>query len=198
VDLDWLLEPAHFNTRAEVLDRPSPVPSEAGIYGWYFKEAPSAVPLDGTHAHAGCHLLYVGIAPKKPVADTPSRRTLRDRLREHYNLNAEGSTLRLSLGCLLGLELRRISSRKNPGTARRMTFGLEGEAELDAWMADHAFVVWAPTAAAWELEHELLTALALPLNLDANSHGAFHAQLSQIRAEAKARARLLPPIEGAG
>jgi hypothetical protein len=31
-------------SRAEVLDRPSPVPKSAGIYGWYLRQLPPGVP----------------------------------------------------------------------------------------------------------------------------------------------------------
>jgi hypothetical protein len=41
------------------------------------------------------------------------------------------------LGCLVGLELRRVSSGK------RMTFGEAGEAALGQWTANHARVCWA-------------------------------------------------------
>lgn len=194
--LDWLLRPEKLWTREEVLASPSPVPSEAGIYGWYFRDPPPLVPLSGTHGYEDCHLLYLGICPKQPsAAGMASRRTLRHRLREHYRLNAYGSTLRLSLGCLIGLELRRISSAKNPGSATRLTFGPEGEARLNSWMGEHAFVVWNPCGNAWDLEHELLQQLTLPLNLEANSHSAFHSGLTQLRAQARERARALPPID---
>ena len=57
----------------------------------------------------------------------------------HYRGNAEGSTLRKTLGCLLadhlGIDLRRVDS----GTRR--TFG-DGEAALSQWMAGNAFVSW--------------------------------------------------------
>lgn len=48
-------------------------------------------------------LLYVGISPKAPPSNggAPSRSTLRKRLQTHYRGNAEGSTLRKTLGCLL-------------------------------------------------------------------------------------------------
>jgi hypothetical protein len=38
--LDGLVRPAHLWSRAEVLARPSPVPSRPGVYGWYFRELP--------------------------------------------------------------------------------------------------------------------------------------------------------------
>lgn len=194
--VDDLLKPARLYTRAEVLARPSPVPSAGGVYGWYFDAPPGPTPVGDAHLWEGSHLLYVGIAPKQPpVGRRPSSRTMADRLREHYNLNAEGSTLRLTLGCLLGLELRRIASRKNPGTAKRMTFGPDGEARLNDWMETHARVVWHECAEPWVLEHDLLRQLALPLNLDANSHSAFHAELTTLRATAKREARSLLPLD---
>ncbi|HEV8559512.1 MAG TPA: hypothetical protein VGR06_24485, partial [Actinophytocola sp.] len=54
-------------------------------------------------------LLYVGIAPRH-IATRISRQNVRSRVRCHFQGNAEGSTLRLTLGCLLGLELRRVGS----------------------------------------------------------------------------------------
>ncbi|WP_394816014.1 GIY-YIG nuclease family protein [Streptomyces gibsoniae] len=44
----------------------------------------------------------------------------------------------------------------------------------------------------WTLESELISQLDLPLNLDQNGHNAFHAQLKEIRARARQRARKLP------
>jgi len=192
----WLFEPTRLYTRAEVLAKPCPVPAEPGIYGWYFKQPPRSVALDGVHEHQGQKLLYVGIAPKRPpVTGRPSSTTLRDRIRQHYSLNAYGSTLRLTLGCLLGIELRRIASKKNPGTAKRMTFGRAGEQRLSRWMDEHAYVVWKVCENAWDIEHRLLAQLDLPLNLDDNQHGGFHATLTEIRASARATARELPPID---
>ncbi|MET9440781.1 GIY-YIG nuclease family protein [Streptomyces sp. NPDC006610] len=58
------------------------------------------------------------------MANRTSTQNLRKRVRYHYRGNAAGSTLRLTLGCLLGLELRRV------GSGKRMTFGKAGEAIL--------------------------------------------------------------------
>ncbi|WP_386143941.1 GIY-YIG nuclease family protein [Streptomyces yanii] len=46
------------------------------------------------------------------MANRTSTQNLRTRVRYHYRGNAAGSTLRLTLGCLLGLELRRVGSGK--------------------------------------------------------------------------------------
>lgn len=173
-----LVSPDRLWSAHEALARPSPVPAVAGVYGWHFERAP----------HAGLdadRLLYVGIAPRY-MANRASTQNLRKRVRYHYRGNAAGSTLRLTLGCLLGLELRRV------GSGKRMTFGKVGEAELSAWMAEYARVCWIESSEPWELETELISQLDLPLNLDQNSSHPFYGELKRLRAEARARARELP------
>ncbi|MFM8981280.1 MAG: GIY-YIG nuclease family protein, partial [Planctomycetia bacterium] len=100
---------------------------------------------------------------------------------------AEGSTLRLTLGCLLaaqlGLELAAV------GSSGRLTFGEAGERRLTGWLAAHARVSWIEDAEPWRLEERLLATLSLPLNLDGNAHHAFHGPLTRLRAGARERAR---------
>ena len=100
-------------------------------------------------------------------------------IRYHYQGNAEGSTLRLTLGCLLSeeldIELRRV------GCGKRMTFA-EGEALLSQWMADNAFVCWQQDDAPWVRERELIKELHLPLNLDGNKSNPFAANGIQAQA----------------
>ncbi|WP_333768667.1 GIY-YIG nuclease family protein [Streptomyces sp. IBSBF 2435] len=158
--------------------RPSPVPAVAGVYGWHFERAPHP------DLPAG-RLLYVGIAPRY-MANRTSTQNLRKRVRYHFRGNAAGSTLRLTLGCLLGLELRRV------GSGKRMTFGKFGEAELSAWMAEHARVCWIESTEPWELETQLISELNLPLNLDQNNRNPFYGELKKLRADARACARELP------
>jgi hypothetical protein len=113
------------------------------------------------------------------------------RARYHYTGNAAGSTLRLTLGCLLagrlGIQLRRV------GSGRRLTFAV-GEAKLSAWMADNAFVTWIETERPWLAEQQLITSVNLPLNLDQNRQHDFHQQLTQVRADARMAARTLPVV----
>lgn len=173
-----LVTPDRLWSAQEVLVRPSPVPAAAGVYGWHFTQSPHP-DLD-----AGC-LLYVGIAPRF-MANRTSTQNLRKRVRYHFRGNAAGSTLRLTLGCLLGLELRRV------GSGKRMTFGRSGEASLSQWLADNARVCWIEQREPWELESQLISQLDLPLNLDQNRHNAFHSRLKELRAQARHRARELP------
>ena len=189
-----LIKPPRLWSCAEALTRPCPVPRSPGVYAWYFRAPPANVPVDGCIRHGDLVLLYLGISPKEPPRDgrPGSRQTLASRIRYHYRGNAEGSTLRLTLGCLLaeelGLELRRV------GGGRRLTFTVEGERRLSVWMANHAFVAWTETPQPWLLEVKLLRELALPLNLDGNRHHPFRERLSVLRAAARARARARPVI----
>jgi hypothetical protein len=109
----------------------------------------------------------------------------------HYTGNAAGSTLRLTLGCLLagrlGIQLRRV------GSGQRLTFAA-GEAKLSAWMADNAFVTWVETERPWLAEQQLITSVNLPLNLDQNRQHDFHQQLTLVRADARMAARTLPVV----
>ncbi|MGW2355236.1 GIY-YIG nuclease family protein [Actinacidiphila glaucinigra] len=173
-----IIEPERLWSAHEVLMRPSPVPAVAGVYGWHFEEAPHADLTAG-------RLLYVGIAPRH-MANRTSTQNLRKRVRYHYRGNAAGSTLRLTLGCLLGLELRLV------GSGTRMTFGKAGETALSQWMADNARVCWIEQNEPWTMESELISELDLPLNLDQNRHNAFHDRLKALRAQARQRARELP------
>ena len=120
--IDALLHPVQLYSAADCLCRPSPVPKSPGVYAWYF-DAPPGVSVEGCHCALGHTLLYVGIAPKETKDQTtkPSVRTLRHRMRDHYGGNAEGSTLRLTLGCLLSdnlnIKLRRVGSGKRHTSA---------------------------------------------------------------------------------
>jgi hypothetical protein len=193
--LATLLHPARVWSSGEVLQRPCPVPAGPGVYGWYFKELPYPIDTRGCVALADLTLLYVGIAPKAPPRDgrAGSRQTLRSRIGYHYRGNAEGSTLRLTLGCLisdrLGIQLRRV------GSGTRLTFA-EGEHRLSAWMAENAYVTWVETQKPWAAERELIAGVDLPLNLDQNRRNAFHAELTRRRAQARATARALPVVAG--
>ena len=97
--------------------------------------------------------------------------------------------MRLTLGSLLsdqlGIQLRRV------GSGRRLTFS-QGEQVLSLWMGTHARVSWHETYEPWLLEKQLINEVVLPLNLDQNRHGLFHAQLADARAHQREIARSLP------
>ena len=167
-DIQTLLHPKHLYTSSEALSRPCLVPNSPGVYAWYFDAPLPLIDIQRCHRINGRVLLYVGISPKAPpLKGTPSRSTLRKRIRTHYRGNAEGSTLRRTLGCLLaqslGIKLRRV------GSGARYTFTNRGEQALDRWMDQHAFVTWVEAKAPWKIEQAILSSgLSLPLNVDGN------------------------------
>ena len=167
------------------------MPRRPGVYAWYFRELPRDVPDLGCIRHSDLTLLYVGIAPKAPPQNgaAPSKERLSGRIRYHYRGNAEGSTLRLTLGCLLagllGIQLRRV------GSGHRMTFA-DGEHILSDWMQRNAFVTWLEDERPWQMEQRLIATVSLPLNLNHNESHPFYGTLSNIRKAAKACARALP------
>jgi len=194
-DTNEITKPSRLWSRSEVLSKDYPVPRAPGVYGWYFKEIPPHVPTSGCIHRNGLTLLYAGISPKAPPKNgrSPSKQTIYDRLRYHYKGNAEGSTLRLTLGVLLseklGIELRRV------GSGKRMTFLEEGESLLSEWMDENALVTWIVHPEPWLMEAETIRDLSLPLNLDQNKGHPFYNTLTGIRRMAKESARNKPVIK---
>jgi hypothetical protein len=191
-----LIRPGRLWSREEILQKICPLPNAPGTYAWYFNRLPPAVPEGPYHAFEGGWLLYVGISPRPPPkgGQSASRQTVAKRLRYHYRGNAEGSTLRLTLGCLLAteldIELRRV------GSGNRMTFGPVGELRLSEWMGEHTRVACVACESPWDTEHHLIANYSLPLNLDQNKMHPYHLALSALRREARLRARNLPVLRG--
>lgn len=177
-------------TRDEVFSDRDPVPAAPGAHGWWFREIPGGIDVSGCEHRDGWTLLYVGISPGPPRADgkpqTPQ--DLRKRIRYHFgagNASADGSTLRKSLGVLLGdqlgFALRRV------GSGKRQTFA-GGEAVLTEWMAENAAVSWVLHPEPWYLEAKLINALHLPLNIQGNERNAFAGELKKRRRAAAVKA----------
>src|SRR5262249_36145447 len=123
-------------SREDVLTRPSPVPAQDGVYGWGFRKLPPVVLADACRQHQGLRLRYAGSSPNRPPRKRrpPSKQTLRDRIRDHYTANAQGSTLRNALGCVV---CDRVASHlRSVGSRTRMTL-VVGEQGLSAWMAEN-------------------------------------------------------------
>ena len=180
-------------TREQVFAEPCPVPAESGVFGWWFRTLPAEIDVSGCEQRDALTLLYVGISPTPPPANgkRPVSEDLRKRIRYHFgagNASAEGSTLRKSLGVLLGkelgIELRRI------GSGERSTFA-GGEPVLTQWMADHSLVSWMVRQEPWHLEDKLIARLDVPLNIQGNKRNAFYAELKRRRREAAVSASKL-------
>ena len=168
-------------SREEILSTTSLPPSVPGIYAWFFKDIPGNALIDGCVTKGPLTLLYVGISPDK-IGKPNSRQNLRRRITTHFQGNAEGSTLRRSLGVLLakesGYPLRRV------GGGKRMTLTHSGEQWLDDWMTENAFVCWLEHQAPWEFEDELLGSPSLPLNIKGNRDHSFARVLAEARIQA--------------
>ena len=187
-----LINPKKLWSRKEILQRPSPVPAEDGIYAWYFKKLPSAnlfneyfnindtSLIEDTIKFENYQLLYIGISS----SNVKSNGNIRNRIRSHMNSNASTSTLRLTLGCLLSDELNiQLKQIRN-----RFYFGNE-EAIISEWIEENAFVTFEPCSQPWVIEEEAMKKLNLPLNILGNEHNNFHKTLKNIRKKAKDLAR---------
>jgi len=181
-----LLNPSAVFSRSEVLVKDCPVPAQPGVYVWFFKTIPDLVPTHGCIKFGEMTALYVGISPGR----VNSPQNLRKRIRTHFKGNAEGSTLRRTLGILLeqdsGFPLRRV------GSGKRMTFTHLGEQWLDSWMQENAFVSWIVRSEPWQIEHDMLKQFNFPLNLQDNGHRSFTKELSLLRQKANENARQQP------
>ena len=179
-------QPTKVWSRSEVLTKPNPIPMTNGVYAWFFKTIPPQVPSEGCKDYEGLYLLYAGISPK----NEKSSQNLRKRITTHFRGNAEGSTLRLTLGVLLseqsGFELRRV------GSGKRKTLTHLGEQWLDKWMDINAYVCWVEYEKPWEVEKEIIENVSLPLNIQDNDHHPFAKTLSKMRVEAKKEANETP------
>jgi GIY-YIG catalytic domain len=155
--------PSTLFTVGDIIKKPSAAPDEAGIYAWWFDELPN-VPLAGALERDGFRLAYVGIASYR----AGSRRTLRQRLRNHCNGPIATSTLRRSLAAVL-IDQLNLHPRRVPGQKTRLANG--EEARLTEWLIVHGRVAWITSATPWLLEDELLLkGPSLALNIRGNAH----------------------------
>jgi hypothetical protein len=181
-------------SRTEVMSQPTLVPAINGVYFWWFKEIPPGVPTEDCLTQDGYTLLYVGISPDKKGKPN-SRANLKTRIKTHYSGNAEGSTLRRSLGVLLALEsnypLRRV------GSGKRTTFTHLGEQWLDQWMEENAKVYWVAHEEPWLFEEILIGSISLPLNIQGNNH-PFKPTLSAMRSKALKEAKIMEIADETG
>jgi hypothetical protein len=185
-----LLQPASFHSAAEIARDPKLVPDEPGIYGWWFDDAVSDVPLMDSLLVDGRRLLYVGIAPSG-ARGTTGKRTLRDRLKNHCRGPIAHSTLRRTLVSLIGSSLTLVVHRRPSG---KPAMSIEDEHRLTGWMDEHLRVAWMTYPQPWELEAALIkSGPRLPLNISGSSD-PFAVLLKQRRAGRHAEAANSVPI----
>ena len=172
--------------RTDIMSGTVSLPQAPGVYAWCFAEPPPGVPLIDCLSDEGHPMLYVGISPDSR-SKPGSRQCLRSRIRHHLGGNAEGSTLRRTLGILLsrqsGFPLRRV------GSGKRMTLTHLGEQWLDGWLDENALLFWRTVGQPWLLEEEIIASVSCPLNLRGNGNHPFSRALKDLRSAAIAEAR---------
>lgn len=90
--------------------------------------------------------------------------------------NTGGSTFRLTLASLLFEE-----KSWQPIMRDRALLTKEDNAALSEWQRENLRVAWAVRDRPWEIEHEVISRLAPPLNLEGNKNHPFAATLSAAR-----------------
>lgn len=192
--INLLPTPNIFYSRLELQESPKLIPTENGIYFWWIKNLPEIVPVQDCLKLGEYYLVYSGISLDKRGKPN-SKSTLRTRIRTHYFGNAEGSTLRRTLGILLaqqsGFPLRRV------GSGKRITFTHLCEQWLDHWMEENTRISWILDPEPWVLEENMFKSVSLPLNLKGNEH-VFKNTLSTLRKEAIHQARMLEIVNELG
>ena len=126
-----------------------------------------------TRQFCGQEIIYTGIAQKD----------LHHRIwKSHLGGHAGKSTLRLTLGCLLGYTLiPRDKSNPNNGKVR---FNADDERALRNWMIENLVFHFLPNDTPKEMESELIEFYNPPLNLSENENPInreFRAELSYLR-----------------
>jgi hypothetical protein len=159
-----------------VLTRPDLLPATSGFYAWWMNHgALSDVPHVPHPLDGDVGLIYVGISPSRAT----SRQTIRTRvLDNHIRGNVGGSTLRYVLAALL-VEALDIRPRQQ---GRRLMLANGGEARVREWQRQNLGLTWCERDRPWEVEHDVIAALAPPLNSAGNSHHPFHARVREARA----------------
>jgi len=173
------------------------VPAKPGLYAWWTtsEDALPSVPLARVEGREEIGrerpmwLLYVGIAPSRPY----SKQTLRGRVcGNHLRGNISGSTFRLSLAALLWQqEGFALTHRGN-----RALLTPEGNAALSAWQREHLRVSWVVERKPWDIEGQVIKALAPPLNLADNRQHPFAWTLSEARQRLRSAAMKSPGKPG--
>ena len=109
----------------------------------------------------GYRVLYTGIAGR----ENTQRNSLRKRCyRDHFASNdSSGSTLRMSLGVLLGFKL--IPRNNN---VRRTKFYEANEKELTNWMKQTLIICYVEVENPWKYKEELIERFNPPLNIKKN------------------------------
>ena len=172
-----LLYDSKLYSRDEINAKPSPIPSKAGFYAWFFKNIPSNIPTEHCFVRDGFVLLYLGISPSSETSSANLMKRIRS---QHMNGNAAGSTLRFSLASILSESMDMTLIRKGS----RIFLG-ENEAKLNTWLNEHARISFFEIEQPWLYEETLIEELDLPINLEYNKKHPFYKSMKELRSIAR-------------
>jgi len=178
----WLLNPPNRDKASSLKENKKKIPKTKGIYAWYFKHDSLPVPSNSYFKVDDFELLYVGIAGKSPE----SKGDLRDRIyNKHINGNAEGSTLRFSLGVLLRRKGSPLELKRKGIIKKRIKWS--NEDYITEWICDNALVAWIEHKRPWKVEESAVKNLGhlLPLNIKHNKENLFAQELNRERESLK-------------
>lgn len=172
-----------FNPLSDDIDK---LPKAAGNYVFLLKKG-IPFPIKGirnipivreiTLGEKEYQLIYTGI-----VKPTSTASNLQKRIgKQHFGENAGRSTLRLSLGSLMGFtKIFRDSSQKH------LKFKKTDEQKLTDWMQNSLIVLYYVNYNCGNDEENMISALNPPLNLDKNhccENAEFRSELSNLRSK---------------
>ena len=160
-------------------DYPSVIPGEPGNYLVTLREGCTLPGIGADLKYRSwsdfkdMHVVYTGMSEK----------SLRKRItHDHLKGHSAFSTLRISLGCLLGFKL--VPRDKVPD-GRHWRFSTEDEAALSKWMRENLMFHYRRTQAPDIMERALIVLHCPPLNLDAPTgdtiYKEFQAKLKELR-----------------
>lgn len=158
------------------------IPAKAGLYAWWTRRGSiPAVPICPHPMEPQLDLFYVGISPSRAASSA----TIRSRVTgNHMRGNTGGSTFRLSLASLLFGE-----AGWEPVMSDRPLLSKEDNRALSAWQHENLRLTWAVHPEPWAIEHEVITRLGPPLNIQGSAH-EFRATVSAARRRFKEAAGL--------
>ena len=166
----WLSKPPICYEASSLEEKKQSIPKTKGVYAWYFAHGELNVPSNSYFRVDDFELLYIGITGN-----------LRRRIySKHINGNADGSTLRFSLGILL----RRKGSPLEPkrkGIKKRIEWS--NEDYLTEWICDNALVAWIEHKHPKLVEEQAVKNFGclLPLNIEHNKENLFAQDLKRER-----------------
>lgn len=161
---------------ADLLAPAGQMPSEMGVYFIFFDSGQLLLERSGylefddafPISVDGFDLLYVGATMNR----------LRDRVKDHLTGNSRASSLRMTVGALLTLELR--LEPVGDGSRTYFHFG-DGERRLTDWLVSNTRVAFAPSANPFGDEKRVLTSVPVPFNISERKRHPYSKYLMTLR-----------------